>query len=100
MPPSAPVHAVVEVVDAAHRLPLPRPDDVTWVYRHGVSAAASTRLVAALARLDLPGEPGVAYVAGEARTCQLARRHLLRERGWPRASVLVHAFWSAGSRPS
>ena len=35
----------------------------------------------ALRALHLPAEPGVAYVAGEARDCQSARRHLIAERG-------------------
>ncbi|CNF48756.1 siderophore-interacting protein [Mycobacterium tuberculosis] len=37
-------------------------------------------------------------VAGEARTAQAARAHLVRERGWPRGSVLVKPFWTPGRR--
>ncbi len=39
----------------------------TWVHRRGAPAASSALLPAAVAELDLPTEPGVAYVAGEAR---------------------------------
>ena len=49
-------------------LPLDGPPsaDLRWQYRHGQPAAASEALVKGLAGLDLPGEPGVAYLAGEA----------------------------------
>ncbi|MEO3828389.1 SIP domain-containing protein [Actinomadura sp. B10D3] len=36
--------------------------------------------------------------AGEARTVQAVRAHLVRERGWPRRSVLVKPFWTPGKR--
>ncbi|MFJ2028225.1 SIP domain-containing protein [Streptosporangium sp. NPDC087985] len=48
--------------------------------------------------LSLPGYPGVAYVAGQTQTCQAVRRHLIHERGWPRGTVLVKAFWAPGKR--
>ena len=46
----------------------------------------------------LPEQPGVAYVAGEARTCQSVRAQLTRERGWPRRAVVVKPFWAPGRR--
>jgi NADPH-dependent ferric siderophore reductase len=58
----------------------------------------SPSLVAAVEGLDLPAEPGRAYVAGEARTVQAVRQHLVRERGWPRRSVLTKPFWTPGKR--
>ncbi|WP_425456978.1 SIP domain-containing protein [Actinomadura hallensis] len=51
-----------------------------------------------LAALDLPAEPGAAYIAGEARTCQMARDHLVREPGWPRTTISVKPFWTPGKR--
>ena len=48
--------------------------------------------------LTLPAEPGTAYLAGEARTCQAVRAHPVRDRGWPRRSVLVKPFWPPGKR--
>jgi len=88
--------AVVEVGDDADRLDLGAA--VTWVDRGGESAAGSGRLVAAVRTLDLPPEPGLAYVAGEARTVQAVRAHLVRDRGWPRRSVLTKPFWTPGKR--
>ncbi|WP_433221091.1 SIP domain-containing protein [Microtetraspora malaysiensis] len=48
--------------------------------------------------LDLPGEPGVAYLAGEVRACQAVRGHLVGERGWSRRDVVVKPFWTPGRR--
>jgi NADPH-dependent ferric siderophore reductase len=86
--------AVIEVDAPASRLPLP--GGVTWRYRDGAPAASSASLVAAVAELDLPSKPGVAYVAGEARTVQAVAAHLVRERGWPRRAVRTKPFWSPG----
>jgi NADPH-dependent ferric siderophore reductase len=41
---------------------------------------------------------GTAYVAGEARTAQVVRAHLVRERGWPRRSVIIKPFWTPGRK--
>jgi NADPH-dependent ferric siderophore reductase len=79
LPESVPVHCVIEAED---RLPMPR--EVTWTDN--------------LLALDLPSEPGIAYVAGEARACQSARAHLVRDRGWPRRSVVIKPFWTPGKR--
>lgn len=96
LPAGAGLHGVIEVDGPDDRLPLP--DAITWRYRNGASAASSTELVKAVAGLELPAGPGVAYVAGEARTVQAVRKHLVEERGWPRRSVLVKPFWSPGKK--
>ena len=72
--------------------------DLRWQYRHGQSAAASEALVKGPAGLDLPGEPGVAYLADEARTIQLLRRHLVADRGWPRQAIRLKPFWTPGRK--
>lgn len=92
--PEGGVYAVVEVDAPADRLSLP--DPVIWRYRDGASPVASDGLVAAVRDLDLPDEPGIAYVAGEARTVQAVRAHLVRDRGWPRRAVLTKPFWTPG----
>ena len=78
--------------------PLPGPHRLRRVHREGRPAASSTVLLDAVTGLDLPADAGVAYVAGEARTCQLVRDHLVRDRGWPRTSVKVKPFWTPGKR--
>ncbi len=61
-------------------------------------AAASEALVKGLAAVDLPSEPGVAYLAGEARTIQLLRRHLVADRGWPRQAIRMKPFRTPGRK--
>jgi NADPH-dependent ferric siderophore reductase len=96
LPPGAPVHGVIEVDGPGDRLPLPR--ELNWEYRNGRPAAASDTLVEAVHRLELPPGPGVAYLAGEARTVQMLRRHLVAERGWPRQAIRTKPFWAPGRR--
>lgn len=88
----SPTFGVVEIEGPEDRLPLPF-TRVRWLDRDGPD-----RLVDAVRALDLPAEAGVAYLAGEARACQAVRRHLIAERGWPRASVVVKPFWTPGKR--
>ena len=110
----ADIRGVIEVGYPADRLPLPegplpdgplpdgplprRPlaDRLTWRYRHGAPAASSQALLTAVTELDLPGEPGSAYVAGEARTVQMVAQHLVRDRGWPRRAIRTKPFWAPG----
>jgi NADPH-dependent ferric siderophore reductase len=96
LPPDVPVHGIIEVDGPEDHLPFSRP--LRWQYREGRPAAASQTLVEGFARLQLPSEPGVAYLAGEARTIQLLRRHLVTERGWPRQAVRTKPFWAPGKR--
>jgi NADPH-dependent ferric siderophore reductase len=88
------IHAAIEVDDESDCLPLP--DRVNWTFRHGTSAASSESLVKAVHALDLPVEPGFAYIAGEARTIQAVRAHLLRDRGWSRNAIVSKPFWTPG----
>jgi NADPH-dependent ferric siderophore reductase len=94
LPDGVRAYGVIEVDSPADRLPLP---SVSWQYRNGAPAAESSTLVAAVKDLDLPGGlPGVAYLAGEARTIQAIRAHLVDDRGWPRRSILTKPFWTPG----
>ncbi|WP_319018289.1 siderophore-interacting protein [Microbispora sitophila] len=91
LPASAAVHGVILASGPGDRLPLAQNDRLTWIYR-------PDELLAAVRSLDLPGQPGVAYLAGEARTCQAVRAHLVGERGWSRRDVVVKPFWAPGRR--
>jgi NADPH-dependent ferric siderophore reductase len=90
------VYGVLESESPEHDIPLPRPDDLRRVHRHGASAHYSKTLLAGVTDLELPAEPGAAYIAGEARTCQMIRDHLVRDREWPRTSIKVKPFWTPG----
>ncbi|ACZ88308.1 siderophore-interacting protein [Streptosporangium roseum] len=95
---SAEVYGILESEASEHDLPMPGTRPLRRVHRHGAPAASSRVLLAAVAELDLPGNAGAAYVAGEARTCQLVRDFLVRERNWPRTSITVKPFWTPGKR--
>jgi NADPH-dependent ferric siderophore reductase len=98
LPADARVCGAVEVPGEDDRLPLWRSGELNWCFRGDESAASSATLVAAVRELELPAEPGAAYLAGEARTCQAVRAHLVTERGWPRRSVRIKPFWTPGKR--
>ncbi|GAA3629281.1 hypothetical protein GCM10022223_53560 [Kineosporia mesophila] len=98
LPDDATVLARLEVDTPAERLDLGDAFDVDWTYRQGRPAASSETLVQAVRDLDLPAEPGVAYLAGEARTIQMIRRHLVEERNWPRRNVLTKPYWVPGRK--
>ncbi|GAA3231495.1 siderophore-interacting protein [Nonomuraea helvata] len=90
------VFGAVEADGPDGHLDLPR--ELARVCRGGASAAGSEVLVDAVRALDLPDEPGVAYLAGEARTIQAVRAHLVRERGWQRRDVRTKPFWTPGRK--
>lgn len=94
LPADATVHGVIEAGDAADHLPLARP--LTHIERGGASAANSSVLADALRALELPDHPGVAYLAGEARTIQTLRKILIAERGWDRRQIRTKPFWTPG----
>ena len=96
LPASVGVYGVIEAGEPGDCLPLGRP--LHWQYRGGQPAAGSQTLLEALRQIQLPSEPGVAYLAGEARTIQLLRRHLVTERRWPRQAVRTKPFWTPGKR--
>lgn len=91
LPTSAAVYGVIVASGPGDQLPLARSDRLTWIYRPDDP-------VAAVRSLDLPDQPGAAYLAGEARMCQAVRAHLVAERGWSRRDVVVKPFWAPGRR--
>jgi NADPH-dependent ferric siderophore reductase len=94
LPATAEVHGVVEAEAEEHHLRLPR--DLTRVERGAAPAANSSVLADALRDLPLPDRPGVAYLAGEARTIQTLRTILITERGWERRQIRTTPFWTPG----
>jgi NADPH-dependent ferric siderophore reductase len=92
--PDAAVHGVVEAADQVDHLELARPLD--QVQRGNASAEDSAVLADAVRALELPDHPGVAYLAGEARTIQTLRKILVAERGWDRRDIRTKPFWTPG----
>lgn len=96
LPADVPVLGVHQAATDAGHIELPRP--LTRISRNGASAASSQQLVDAVAALDLPDAPGAAYLAGEARTIQMVRAHLVQDRGWSRREIVTKPFWTPGKR--
>jgi NADPH-dependent ferric siderophore reductase len=93
------VYGVIEVVGPEAHLPMARADELTWHHRGDAPAVRSPGILDALEHLDLPDEPGTAYVAGEAQTCVAVRQHLIKQRGWPsRGAIIVKPFWTPGKK--
>lgn len=92
-----PVHGVFEAADESAEVPAPNGvAPIPWVHRGAASAVSSPVLLQAVRGLDLPTEPGQAYVAGESATCRLISQHLVRERGWPIRAIRVQPQWAPG----
>lgn len=91
VPPGVRVHVVAEVEGPEGELALETPGDLvlTWVHRGGQADA----LLRAVAGLEFPRGRVCAFVHGEAVATRALRRHLLGERGVPRAALSVSGYW-------
>ncbi|MEO3748388.1 siderophore-interacting protein [Plantactinospora sp. B5E13] len=99
LPATIPAYGVLVTDSPEGELPLPADRPLSWVHRGDADPADPAPLLRAIRALDLPGDaPGTAYLAGEARTCQAVRDHLVRERGWSRRQAVVKPFWAPGRR--
>lgn len=96
LPTTATVLGYLETNESGEEIPTEGPHQLPWVYRAQVPAQASSTLISAIQTLQLPDEPGIAYLAGEARTCQTIRRYLLTEKHWPRTAIHTKPFWTPG----
>ncbi|MRG61239.1 siderophore-interacting protein [Agromyces sp. CFH 90414] len=88
--------ALIEISDLDDRQDVDAPEgmELHWVLRAPGQAPAE----AALARLrDLPEFGGTvnAFAAGESKLATGARRHLVHDRGVPKASVVFCGYWRA-----
>lgn len=90
--PAAEVHGVVEAAEPTDHLDLP----LRRVQRGDAPAKDSAVLADAVRALELPDHPGVAYLAGEARTIQAVRKILIAEHGWDRRDIRTKPFWTPG----
>ncbi|MFC9757214.1 siderophore-interacting protein [Streptomyces sp. NPDC056921] len=90
LPAGARALAWAEVADATEERPLDSAGEVSvhWVHRdRGGSLADAVRAA------PLPAGTGAAWLAGEAGTVRALRRHLVEERGLPRAAVQFSGYW-------
>ena len=96
LPEKASVMGYLETTRPGEEVPYNGPHPLPWVYRYEAPASTSTTLVEAVRSLALPDSPGVAYLAGEALTCQAVRRYLINEKRWSRTAIRVKPFWTPG----
>ncbi|MFJ9454401.1 siderophore-interacting protein [Kitasatospora sp. NPDC101447] len=85
--------AYVEVADAAEQQPLESRADLAVHWLHRGAAAPGAVLAAAVRAAELPGGTPFAWLAGEAGAVRALRRHLVEERGVPKASVDFTGYW-------
>ncbi|WP_435747686.1 siderophore-interacting protein [Nocardioides sp. SYSU DS0663] len=94
VPADRPVVVRVLCDDPDHELPLETPGDLdlVWLHRAGAADPAGL-LVESLRGLDAPPGRVHAFVHGEADEIRQVRRHLLADRGLPRADMSCSPYW-------
>jgi len=95
IPAGAPVHAFVEVADAAEEQKLSTAGELNlrWVHRESSGDGA---LVEAVRALDFPEGRVHAFVHGEAGAVKELRRHLVDERGLTTEQLSISGYWRRG----
>jgi NADPH-dependent ferric siderophore reductase len=90
-------HAIVELFDSRDRQPLEPPPGVTvhWVER-APGAEPGSAALPALRGLGFPRGEVYAFAVGESALATGARRHLVGERGVPKANVTFCGYWKRG----
>lgn len=96
LPREARGHAIIEVPDLADRQEVGAPDGVTvhWIVREHHEKPGA-RALEHLRGLDFPEGAVNAFAAGESALATGARRHLVNERGVPKANVTFCGYWKA-----
>ena len=97
--PPARVAVTLTVPGDVDRLPLDAPtcpQGPTWVAAGPDDAATGLALLSASGLRD-PEDGVVVYVGGEMTLASTIRSALVRDRGWPRESVLPKPYWRRGT---
>lgn len=89
---------VLEVPSVEDQVSLAAPDgvEVRWLHRGGEFTPESTRLVEAVASLEIPAGDVQVFVHGEREQMKRMRRLLVEERGLPRRGMSLSAYWAFG----
>ena len=97
-PADLPIHAVVEVADAAEEQPLRSAADlqISWRHRDGAAAGTTGALEHAVRALPWPAGAVDVWVAGEAGEVRSIRRFAAAERGVPRERLHAFGYWRRG----
>jgi NADPH-dependent ferric siderophore reductase len=94
LPAQATVLGCLQADRPGAEVPYDGPHALPWVYRNEAPTSPSPVLIEAFQSLTLPETPGMAYLAGEALTCQALRRYLVEEKQWPATAVRTKPFWT------
>ncbi|TVT15288.1 siderophore-interacting protein [Amycolatopsis acidiphila] len=95
--PGAKAHAFIEVDGPAEEQRFPTLGDIRvhWVHRgsapHGESVLNAVRMA------RLPEGTPYSWVSGEAGMVKSARRHLVRDRGFPKSAITFTGYWRLGA---
>lgn len=97
LPRGATGAAIIELFDLADRQPVDPPSgvEVLWVVRDA-GAAPGTAALPALDRLSLSAAATYGFAVGESAVATGARRHLVAERGVPKAHITFCGYWKLG----
>jgi NADPH-dependent ferric siderophore reductase len=97
LPRDARGHALVELFDAADRQDVEAPEgvEVHWLER-APGGAPGSAVLPALRDLTFPAGSVYAFAVGESAVATGARRHLVNERGIPKANVTFCGYWKSG----
>lgn len=90
--------AIVEVQGPENELPVASNGDaqVQWVYRGDAAPGTGTALLDATRATSLPRGEGYVFGGGEAGQLAPIRRHLLDDRGIPKANMSISGHWKLG----
>jgi NADPH-dependent ferric siderophore reductase len=94
IPAGVPVHVIIEVPGPEDEIDLHTEADLHLTWLHGDGTGDT--LPPAVAALDFPDGEVHAFVHGEAEVVRELRRHLVVERGIPRASMSASGYWKRG----
>lgn len=98
LPADAEAQVFVEVAEHAHRTELRELPgvEVTWLVRDGDEAGTTTHLVDAVRAADWRDGQVFAWIAGEQTAVRDLRRHLVEDRGVPKADIDFTGYWRRG----
>ncbi|WP_166356235.1 siderophore-interacting protein [Phytoactinopolyspora limicola] len=97
-PAGFPVHAFIEIADAAEEQPLSTTAELSlrWLHRDGVPAGTTGALETAVRDLPWPSGRVEVWVAGETSEVRAVRRFAAAERGVDRPDLHAFGYWRRG----
>ena len=99
LPAGMPVRVFAEVPHAEDIQDLPTVADarITWLVRDETAGSRVESVVEAVRAAELPEGTPYAWIAGEAGTVKMLRRHLVKERAFDRRAVKFTGYWRLGA---